>query len=177
MTLYQQPGVSLLPYNGKSPRFGERVFIGAGTSLAGDIEAGDDVNFWFNVSARGDVNYIRIGARTNVQDNTVIHVATNGAPALIGQDVTIGHSAVVHACTIEDACLIGMGSIVMDNALIRRYSLVAAGALVVPGSEFPERSLIVGSPAKAKRTLTQEEVDFIFWSAAHYCEVAADYQR
>lgn len=167
---------SVVAYRGVSPQLDADVFVGSGTRLSGDLVAEAGVNFWFNVAARGDVNHIRIGAGTNIQDNCVIHVTTGGSPTLIGAHVTVGHSAVLHACTIQDYCLIGIGAVVMDDALIPKHSFVAAGALVTPRSSFPEGSLIIGSPARVQRPLKQEEIDYIHWSAEHYRRLANEYK-
>ncbi len=175
MPHYQMPHANVLPYQGVVPRLGSGVFVASGAHLIGDVEAGPEASFWFNVVARGDVHHIRVGARTNIQDNSVLHVTEGKAPCLIGSDVTVGHGAIVHACTVEDLCLIGMGAIILDQAVIRTGSIVGAGALVTQGKEFPPHSLIVGSPAKAVRTLTDREVEGLYASARHYVETARHY--
>lgn len=168
-------GATILPFKGISPQVGSNVLLCTGVCITGDIVIKDNANLWFNVAARGDVNYIRIGASTNIQDNSVIHVTHEGAPTIVGDKVTVGHNAILHACTIEDLCLVGMGSIILDNARIQKYSLVAAGALVSPGKTFPPESLIVGSPAVARRKLKKEEIEYIEWSADHYVKLAKEY--
>jgi carbonic anhydrase/acetyltransferase-like protein (isoleucine patch superfamily) len=165
----------VLPFGGKTPKLGRDVFVASGAQLIGDLEIGDEASVWFNVVIRGDVHFIRIGARTNVQDNSTVHVTEGQSPCIIGADVTIGHNAIVHACTVEDRCLIGMGAVVLDKAVIGAESLVGAGALVTQGKVFPPRSLILGSPAKAERTLTAEELVGLRESAAHYVATARGY--
>jgi carbonic anhydrase/acetyltransferase-like protein (isoleucine patch superfamily) len=136
---------------------------------------GSESSVWFNTVIRADVQPIRIGARTNVQDNTTIHVTAADGPCFIGKDVTIGHGAVIHACTIEDLCLIGMGSVILDKVVIGHGSMVGAGSVVTPGKVFPPRSLIVGSPARVVRTLTDAEYAGLTASAQHYVEIARAY--
>lgn len=168
------PGCNLLPYGGKTPKLADGTLVTSGAQLIGDLVVGEQSSIWFNVVIRADVARIRIGARTNVQDNTTVHVS-EGVPCLIGDDVTIGHNAIVHACTVENLCLIGMGAIILDGAVIGEGSLVGAGALVTQGKKFPPRSLIIGSPAKAVRTLTDEELAGLRESAAHYITTARGY--
>jgi len=164
----------LLPYRGKFPFFGKDVFVAPGACLAGDLELGDRSSVWFNVVIRADVDKVRIGPRTNIQDNTTIHVA-GGHPTVIGEDVTVGHGAVLHACTVEDLCLVGMGAIVLDGAVIGEGSLVAAGSLVPPGKRYPPRHLLKGSPAVAERRLDDKELESLRDSAERYVELAAEY--
>jgi carbonic anhydrase/acetyltransferase-like protein (isoleucine patch superfamily) len=173
--MYRMPQANVLAFAGRLPRLAEGVFVASGVQLIGDVEVGRDSSLWFNTVVRGDVHHIRIGARTNVQDNSTVHVTSGIAPCIIGDDVTVGHNAIVHACTVEDLCLIGMGAIVLDQARIRTGSLVGAGALVTQGKEFPPYSLIVGSPAKAVRQLTEEERRGLKESALHYVETARGY--
>ncbi len=166
---------TVLPFKGIYPQIGGGSFLADGACITGDIVLGKNVNVWFNAVARADVNYIRIGDNTNIQDNSVIHVTTDGSPTIIGKDVTIGHSAILHACTIEDLCLVGMGAIVLDDVHLEKYCFVAAGALLSPGKRFPSESLIVGSSAVVKRKLKKEEIEYIEWSAHHYVELARSY--
>lgn len=161
---------SIIEYKGKKPVLGERVFLAEGARLIGDVEIGDDSSVFYNAVIRADLAEIRIGKRTNIQDNVSVHLATD-AGVHIGDDVTIGHNAVVHACDIEDNVLIGMGAIVMDGALIRKNSVVAAGALVPQGKEYPEGSLIVGTPARVARQLTDEEIRKFHEGVLHYIEI------
>lgn len=145
-------------YEGKNPRFGERVFVAENAAIIGDVELGNDVSIWYGTTIRGDVNFIRIGARTNVQDNCTIHVAHDRWSTVIAEEVTIGHGAIVHGCTVHRRALIGMGSRVLDGAVVGESALVGAGALVSEGMHVPPRTLVVGVPAKVKRELTDEEV-------------------
>jgi len=170
------PNTTILTFKGHRPKLAADVLIASGACLIGDVEIGVSSSIWFNTTLRGDVHYIRIGARTNIQDNTVVHVTEAKAPTVIGSDVTIGHSAVIHGCTIEDLCLIGMGAVVLDGARIRERSFVAAGALVPPGKEFPPGSLIKGMPARVERPLTEKEIEGLRASAQHYVDTAADYK-
>ena len=173
--MYQMPLASVTPFRGSRPKLAERVFLANGAHIIGDVEIGSDSSIWFNTVVRGDVNTIRIGARTNVQDNTTVHVTSQTGPCRIGDDVTIGHNAIIHACTIEDRCLIGMGAVILDSARIQAGSIVGAGALVTQGKTFPPGSLIIGSPAKAVRQLTPEEQAGLLDSAQHYIETAHMY--
>lgn len=140
-------------YQGKTPRLHEECFVAAGAQIVGDVEAGQYASFWHNVSARGDVNAIHIGAYTNIQDNAVLHVSDD-SPCVLGDFVTVGHGAIVHGATVMDHCLIGMGATVLDRAVIGRGSIVAAGALVPVGMVVPPNSLVVGVPG---RILPREE--------------------
>ncbi len=169
--------VTVLPYNGISPRLDPSVFLAAGARLTGDVTIGEDSSVWFNVVIRGDVHYVKIGRRTNIQDNVVIHGTLDRFPTNIGDDVTVGHSAILHACTIEDLCLIGMGAVVMDDAVVGKGSLVAAGTLVSPGTKIPPGSMVVGVPGRVRRPLTAEETAYLAVSARHYVEYAAGYRR
>lgn len=159
------------------PWIAESAWVDATALVIGDVELGEDVSVWPMTVVRGDVNSIRVGARTNIQDGSVVHVAhaggmnPTGFPTVIGADVTVGHKALVHACTIGDACLIGMGAIVMDGAVVGPESMLGAGALVPPGKELAGGHLYVGSPAKPARELTDDERAFLRYSAAHYVEV------
>lgn len=162
-------------WKGVAPKLGKNTFVADGARIIGDIVAGDETSFWFNVVVRGDVNWIRIGSRTNIQDNSVVHVTRKTGPVQIGNNVTIGHSAIIHACSVEDNCLIGMGAVIMDGALIRRDSIVAAGSVVPPGKQYPAGSLIKGSPAVQVRSLTESEINFLQESADNYVELAQSY--
>jgi carbonic anhydrase/acetyltransferase-like protein (isoleucine patch superfamily) len=173
--VHRLPHANILPFRGKLPHLGDGVFVASGAQLIGDLTLGREASVWFNAVIRADVHFIRIGERTNVQDNTTVHVTEGRAPCVIGNDVTIGHNAIVHACTVENHCLIGMGAVILDHAVIREESMVGAGALVTQGKSFPPRSLILGSPAKAVRTLTDEELRGLRESAAHYVATARAY--
>ena len=163
------------PLFGKTPKIGSRVFVAETAAIIGDVEIGEQSSVWYGTVIRGDDMPIRVGARTSLQDNTVIHVTAGRYGTTIGNDCTIGHNAIIHACTIEDLCLIGMGSIILDGAKIGRGSLVGAGALVTPGTEIPPGSLVVGSPAKVKRPVNEKEQEQILYGAAHYVELARRY--
>lgn len=172
----------ILPYKGPKtegkmmhPKIADDAFIAPGAAIIGDVEIGSEVGIWFNVTIRGDVEWVKIGDRTNVQDNTCIHVTRKGHPTTIGAGVTIGHSAVLHACTIEDNSFIGMGAIVMDDVVVESGAMVAAGAMVTPGKRVPSGQLWAGRPAKYFRDLTQEEIDFIPISAANYVAHVKEY--
>ncbi|MFK7826273.1 MAG: gamma carbonic anhydrase family protein [Oligoflexales bacterium] len=169
------PQVTIIPYKKSKPKIDPSVFIASGCAIIGDVEIESYSSIWFNSVLRGDVNYIRVGSYTNIQDGSIIHVASQSFPTIIGNHVTIGHQAVVHACTVEDHTLIGMGAKILDGAKIGSESLVAAGSLVPPGAVYPAKSLIMGSPAKVKRTLSSEELEKIHKSALHYAELAKDY--
>jgi carbonic anhydrase/acetyltransferase-like protein (isoleucine patch superfamily) len=163
------------PYDGKSPRLGERVFIAENAAVIGDVEIGNDCSIWYATTVRGDVNLIRIGSRTNVQDNCTIHVTHEQWPTIIAEEVTIGHGAIVHGCTIHRRALIGMGSRVLDGAVVGESALVGAGALVPEGMHVPPRTLVVGVPARIKRPLTEEELARLDQSWRHYVEYKERY--
>ena len=164
-------------YRGIKPRIHPSVYVAEGAQIVGDVEIGKDSSVWFNAVIRGDVHFIRIGERTNIQDNSVLHVTHEKFPLVIGSDVTIGHGAIVHAATLKDCCLIGMGAKVLDDATVGPYSLVAAGALVLEHFEVPEGALVAGVPARVKRMLTQEEREQIAQSAHNYVEYVRTYRE
>ena len=168
--------MGIIPYKDKIPKLHESVFVADGAKIIGDVEIGEHSGIWFNAVIRGDVNFINIGSRTNVQDNSVLHVTSKTAPLNIGSDVTIGHSALLHGCTIDDYCLIGMGAIVLDRVHIHRNSMIAAGAIVLEGFDVPEGMLVAGVPAKVKRELTEEEKKFIHQSAVNYVSYVQAYK-
>lgn len=167
----------LRPYEGKEPRLGNRVFVAENAAIIGDVELGDDCSIWFSATLRGDVNAIRIGARTNVQDNCTIHVTHLAWPTIIGEDVTIGHGAIVHGCTVHRGALIGMGSRVLDGAVIGESALVGAGALVPEGMQVPPRTLVVGVPARVRRPLTEDELAHLERSWRNYVEYKDKYLK
>jgi gamma-carbonic anhydrase len=144
-------------HNGVLPRLGARVFLAPGAHVAGDVELGDDVSFWFHTVARGDVNWIRVGARTNVQDGAVLHVTHERHPLRVGAGVVVGHQAVLHGCTVEDGALVGIGARVLDGAVVEAGAQVGAGAVVAPGQRVPAGHLVLGVPARVARPLTEEE--------------------
>jgi carbonic anhydrase/acetyltransferase-like protein (isoleucine patch superfamily) len=163
-------------YEGKSPRIAASAFLAEGSVVVGDVEIGEGSSLWFGTIVRGDVNHVRIGARTNVQDLTVVHVTSRTNPTHIGDDVTVGHRAVLHGCTIRDRCLVGIGAIVLDGAVVGPDAMVGAGALVPPGMVVPPGTLVLGAPARVKRELTPEEIAFFRTSAANYAGYAARYR-
>ena len=165
----------LLPFQKTQPRLGARVFVAENATVIGDVVLGDDVSVWFGTVIRGDVHSIRVGARTNIQDNCTLHVNTGTHPVNIAEDVTIGHGVIAHGCTIERGALIGMGSRVLDGAVVGESALVGAGALVGEGMRVPPRTLVVGIPARVKRELTAEEVARLEESWKHYVELKDQY--
>lgn len=162
-------------FQGIKPTVPKSCFIEETAVVIGDVVMGDHCSVWFNAVIRGDVNYIRIGERTNVQDLCMLHVTHDTHPLIIGNDVTIGHHVVLHGCTIQDRVLVGMGCIIMDGAVIGQDSVVGAGALVVEGTVVPPKSLILGSPAKIKRPVTDKELAWLKESAENYVKYARQY--
>lgn len=154
---------------------GDQYFVAPSADVIGRVVLGTDANVWFGAIIRGDGNTIRIGARTNVQDTAVIHV-DDDAPTNIGDDVTIGHGATVHGCTVGDFSLIGIGATVLSHAVIGEYCIVGAGALITERKQFPDRSLIIGAPARIARDVTDDEVEILRESAAHYAELGRKYR-
>lgn len=165
----------LRPYRGQMPRVHPTAFIDDSAQVIGDVEIGEDSSVWMCVVMRGDVNRIRIGRRSNVQDSTVVHVMKDTHPTQIGDDVTIGHGAIVHGCTIEDRCLIGMGAILLNGVTVGSGSIVAAGSLLPEGTQVPPRSLVMGSPAKVRRTLSDADLVEIQMYADRYVAYRLDY--
>lgn len=155
----------------KVPSIHPDVFVAWNAEVAGDIELAEDSSVWFNVTIRADIGAVRVGRGSNIQDGTIIHVETD-SPCLIGEHVTVGHNAILHGCVIEDNCLIGMGAIVLDKARIGKGSVVGAGALVTQGKEFPPNSLIIGSPARAVRTIGQEDAERMRHNNERYIAMA-----
>jgi carbonic anhydrase/acetyltransferase-like protein (isoleucine patch superfamily) len=164
------------PHRGVFPRVHSTAYIDESAHVIGDVEIGEETSVWMCAVVRGDVHWIKIGRRTSIQDGTVVHVMTGTHPTTIGDNVTIGHAAVVHGCTIENLCLIGMGAILLNGAHIGTGSIVAAGSLVVEEMKVPPRSLVMGSPAKVRRTLTDEEVADIQVYADRYVAYRLDYK-
>lgn len=161
---------SLIEFSGKKPVIGESVFLAEGVRIIGDVTIGKDSSVFYNSVLRADLAEIRIGERTNIQDNVCVHLST-GIGVYIGDNVTVGHSAILHACTIENNVLIGMGAIIMDDAHIKSNSVVAAGAIVTQNKEFPEKSLIVGAPARVVRELNDEELRKMHENVEHYISI------
>ena len=169
-------------FQGVSPVLGEGTYVDEAATVIGDVVLGDDVSIWPGTVVRGDVNYIRIGARTNVQDGSIIHVTHDGPygkpggfTTVIGEDVTIGHAAVIQACVIEDACLIGMGATILDGAIVRKNGFVGAGAVVPPGKTVESGELWLGNPAKCVRKLSEKEIEQLYYSAKHYVRLKDKY--
>ena len=174
----------LRPFRDRLPTLGARAYVDPAATVIGDVVLGDDVSVWPFTVVRGDVNFIRVGDRTNLQDGSVIHVSHDGPHAKlggfatrIGNDVTIGHKAIIHACTIEDAVLIGMGAIVLDGAVVREHGFVGAGALVPPGKVVGEGELWLGNPARKARLLSDAEIEALYYSAGHYVRLKDEYLR
>lgn len=174
--------MNLRPHSGIVPVLGERVYVDASAIVIGKVTLADDVSLWPCVVARGDVNSISVGARSNIQDLTVLHVTHDGPyspggfPLVIGADVTVGHKCLLHACSVGDRCLIGMGSIVMDGAVVEDDVLLGAGSLVSPGKRLESGHLYKGSPAQKVRPLTAEEREMLRYSAAHYVRLKDRYR-
>ena len=166
----------LRPFRSIVPTVDPSAFVDASAQVIGDVQIGPESSVWMNVVIRGDVHSIRIGARTNIQDLTLVHVMRHSHPTLIGDDVTVGHGAVVHGCTIEDRCLIGMGAILLNGCRIGAGSIVAAGALVPEGMIVPPGSMVMGVPSKVRRALTPEEDASIKWYADNYVRYRLDFQ-
>jgi carbonic anhydrase/acetyltransferase-like protein (isoleucine patch superfamily) len=166
----------LRPYRGTLPRVHPTAFVDDSAQIIGDVEIGEESSVWMAVVIRGDVHRIRIGRRTNIQDGTVVHVMKETHPTIVGDNVTIGHGAIVHGCTVEDQCLIGMGAILLNGSHIGTQTIVAAGTLVVEGMKVPPRSLVMGSPGKVKRLLTHAEIAEIQMYADRYVQYRLDYQ-
>lgn len=164
-------------YQNILPTLADSVFVATSADIIGDVQIGEDSSVWFGCVLRGDVHHIRVGARTNIQDLTVVHVAAGKYPTLIGDDVTVGHRAIVHACTIGHRCLIGMGAIVMDGCEIGDDCIVGAGALLPEGTKIPSGSVVMGAPAKIKRELRENERAWILNSAQNYSELAKKHQK
>lgn len=165
-----------IPFKGIAPAIHPTVYIAGGAWVIGDVEIGEESSVWFNTVIRGDVNRIRIGRRTNVQDNCTLHVTAEN-PLLVGDEVTFGHGANVHGCTIEDLSLVGIGAVVLDGAVIGRGSVIGAGAVVAPGTVVPPASLVLGVPGRVVRALPESAADWNRLTAAHYVEYARTYRE
>lgn len=165
----------IMAYRGTLPQIADGVFVAPTATVIGDVHVGAESGVWFGVVLRGDVNRIRIGRRTNLQDGTVVHVTSGTHPTIIGDGVTVGHGVKLHGCTVGDGSLVGIGAIVLDGAVIGESSMVAAGSLVVPGMVAPPRSLLVGSPAKVKRSLDEAELLQLATLAERYVAYRLDY--
>ena len=166
----------LITYDGKAPQVDPSAVIQSSAQLIGDIRIGRQSSIWFNVVIRADVHFVRIGERTNIQDNSTIHVTTGRWPTIIGSDVTVGHSVVLHGCTVGNRCLVGIGALVLDGCEIGDDCLVGAGALLTPGTTVAPGHLVLGSPAKIVRPLSAEELAELRRSALAYVEHAQHYR-
>lgn len=164
-------------FRGKYPLIPKSCYYSESVDIIGDVELGEEVNIWFGTVIRGDMNYIKVGDRTNIQDNCTIHVTTDIAPTIIGSGVTIGHNAIIHGCTIEDNCLIGMGSIIMDEAIIGEGSLIGSGSVIPPNLIIPPRSLVIGLPAKVVRKVSSHESEEIKKRSQQYIDLANEYKK
>lgn len=164
------------PYKNVLPKIAPNAYIADDAVVIGDVEIGAESSVWFGCVIRGDVNFIRIGDRTNIQDRTVIHVSSDTFATTLEDEVTIGHSATLHGCHIEKGCLIGMGAILLDGVHVGQNSLIAAGSLLTPGTIIPPGSMVMGSPAKVKRPLTAEEIEGLpqFWK--NYVSILSEYR-
>ena len=172
----------IVKYKEWTPTLKKGAWIADGATVVGRTEIGEDSSIWFGSVVRGDVHYIKIGDRTSIQDLSMVHIThhkkddmSDGNPTIIGDDVTIGHRVMLHGCTIENACLIGMSATILDGAIIAKESIVGAGSLVTKNKKFPPRSLIMGSPAKVIRELTDAEVEELYASAKRYVEFKNNY--
>lgn len=173
--------MTISSYRNISPTLGARVYIDPSAVVIGRVSIGDDASIWPTAVVRGDVNTITIGARTSIQDGSVLHVthdgpfAPGGRALIIGSDVTVGHRVTLHACTIGNNCLVGMGSIVLDDVVTEDFVMIGAGSVVTPGKRLESGGLYVGSPARRVRDLQPKEIEFLSYAAAHYVKVKAEY--
>ena len=163
------------PFLDQTPRLHPTVFVADDAFVIGEVEIGEDASVWFGSVVRGDVNYIHIGARTNIQDHTIIHVNSGTHPTILEDEITVGHRVTLHGCYVESGSLIGIGSILLDDVRIGRESLVAAGSLVTPNTQIPPRSMVMGAPARVKRELTDEEIAHLRDSWKRYVELKDKY--
>jgi carbonic anhydrase/acetyltransferase-like protein (isoleucine patch superfamily) len=164
------------PFANTSSVIHESVFVAESAIIIGDVEIGEDASVWFGSVIRGDVNYIRIGSRTNIQDMTMIHVSSKTHPTVLEEEITVGHRVTLHGCHVERQCLIGIGSILLDGVRVGARSLVAAGSLLTPGTHIPPHSLVMGAPAKVKRELTDDELAYLDRSWRNYVELKSKYK-
>ncbi len=167
----------ILPYNGISPKINNAAFIAPSANIIGDVEIGEDSSIWYGCVLRGDVNDIKIGKRSNIQDGSIIHTTTDFQGTYVGDDVTVGHNAILHACKIHDFGFVGMQACVMDGGVIEGEAMLAAGALLTPNKTIPSGQLWAGRPAKYMRDLTKDELSYISWSAKHYAKLGAEHKN
>lgn len=169
--------ITIEPYMGIMPKIDDSVFLREGARIIGDVVLEKDVSVWYNAVIRGDVNYIRVGERTNIQDNSVLHVTYKKYPLIIGADVTVGHGVIIHGCTVNGSVLIGMGAVLLDNCKVNSNSFIAAGTLVKEGFEVPEGVLVAGVPGKIIRELKDHEIEKICQSAKNYMMYVDNYRK
>ncbi|SRR5579875_2158813 len=167
----------IVPYRGVMPKIHPSAFIAPTAVIIGDVEVGEYSSIWYGCRLRGDVNAIRIGARTNIQDGSVLHGSSQGRPVIVGADVTVGHGAILHACTVENGAFIGIGAVLLDGVIVRTGAMVAAGALVTPGKLVLSSQLWAGRPAKAVRELTQQDRQTMAQNVQRYVELARDHRQ
>lgn len=168
--------MALRAFRGVSPRIHPSCFVDDSAQVVGDVELGEGSSIWLNTVLRGDVNPIRVGQRTNLQDLSLLHVTGGRSSTLIGDDVTVGHHVVLHGCTVGNRVLVGMGSILLDEVEVGDDCIIGAGTLLTPGTKVPPGSMVMGSPGKVKRPLTEAEREFLLMSAHHYVELANEYR-
>lgn len=171
------PGARILPHEGRWPRVDPGAWVAPGATLVGDVALGPEASVWYGCVLRGDVHRVRVGARTNVQDGSVVHVTRDRFPAEVGDEVTIGHRAVVHGCRVGDGALVGIAAVVLDGAVIGEGALVGAGAVVTPGTRVPPRTLVLGTPARSVRELEDAEREAQRARTLHYVETAREHAR
>jgi gamma-carbonic anhydrase len=163
-------------YRGVMPKVHPSAWIAGSADVIGDVELGEEAGVWFSTVVRGDVNFIRVGRGTNLQDGTIVHVNRKGTPTILEDYVTAGHAAQLHGCHIKSNCLVGIGAIVLDGAVLEEECLVAAGAVVSPGTLVPKGSVLMGAPARVKRSVTDKDLDLIYGSAKRYIGLTAEYR-
>jgi carbonic anhydrase/acetyltransferase-like protein (isoleucine patch superfamily) len=163
-------------YRGVVPKVHLSAWIADSADVIGDVELGEESSVWFSAVIRGDVNFVRVGRGTNLQDGTVLHVNRNGTPTILEDYVTVGHAARLHGCHIKSNCLVGIGAVVLDGAVLEEECVVAAGAVVSPGTLVPKGSVLMGAPARVKRSVTEKDLEWIYRSAKNYIGLAAEYK-
>ena len=164
------------PYRGVVPKVHLSAWIADSADVIGDVELGEESSVWFSAVIRGDVNFVRVGRGTNLQDGTVLHVNRNGTPTILEDYVTVGHAARLHGCHVKSNCLVGIGAVVLDGAVLEEECVVAAGAVVSPGTLVPKGSVLMGAPARVKRSVTEKDLEWIYRSAKNYIGLAAEYK-
>jgi len=165
----------IAPYNNIHPKIASTAFVADDATIIGDVEIGEDASVWFGSVLRGDVNFIRIGDRTNIQDGTVVHVSSNTHSTILEDRITVGHRVTLHGCYVESGCLIGIGAVLLDGVRVGRNSLVAAGSLLTPRTQIPPNSVVMGSPAKVKRQATEQELEYLDRSWRNYVDLKDQY--